>query len=123
MKGKGEAPASRADLAGVEGRLDARIADVEGRLNAKIADVEGRLDAKIGRVAMELVKTQDRLKTIEDTMANKDDVGRILAAIDVFAGKAVAYDQKSLSHGAILTDHEDKLREHGRRLAALETKS
>lgn len=48
---------------------------------------------------------------------------RILGAIDAFAKMGETYDQKEISHGAILTDHEDKLRGHGRRLTSLETKS
>lgn len=137
MKGKSGAPASKADIAAVETRLTRDIAAVETSLKTDIARLDqkldqnvarldqnvARLDRNIDRLAAEVVKTQADVRDIRLTMATKDDVGRILAAIDAFAGKAVAYDQKSISHGAILTEHEDKLREHGRRLVSLETKS
>lgn len=85
-----------------------------------------RLDKKIDKVAAELVKTQAVMRDMRHDMtglATKDDVSRILGAIDAFAKKGETYDQKAISHGAILTDHEDKLRAHGRRLTSLETRS
>lgn len=103
--GKGSEPATRADLEAVRSEINTTIS----------------------KVAAAVVKTQAEVRELRQTMATKmatkDDVSRILDAIDAFAQKGQTYDQKALSHGAILADHEDKLRGHGRRLTALETKS
>lgn len=107
-KAKGSELASKADLEAVRSELKADL---------------GALKATVNKVAAEVVKTQAELREVRQTMATKDDVGRILNAIDAFAQKGQTYDQKALSHGAIITDHEDRLRDHGRRLTALEIKS
>ncbi|MFH2204868.1 MAG: hypothetical protein ABIJ96_17280 [Elusimicrobiota bacterium] len=83
-----------------------------GSKPATQADVQ-RLDKKIDRFGIEIVKTQDEIRTIKHdmkSMATKDDVSRILAAIDSFAQKGETYDRKALSHGHILSEHESKLR-------------
>lgn len=83
---------------------------------------KGDLEAACNGLHAEIAAVRAALREIHQTMATKDDVGRVLNAIDAFAQKGQSYDQKSLSHGAILTDHEDKLRDHGRRLTMLEAK-
>ncbi|MBI3298978.1 MAG: hypothetical protein HYZ75_12480 [Elusimicrobia bacterium] len=113
-QGGASEPATKADVQLVRAELGA----VRNELKAEIGSVKVTVD----KLVVEMVKTQADLRDIRQTMATKDDIGRVLAAIDAFAGKAVAYDQKSYSHGAILTDHEDKLRDHGRRLSSLEAK-
>lgn len=113
----------RAEITSVRTELRGEIAAVRTELRGEIAAVRTQLKASINKVAAEVVKTQAELREVRQTMATKDDVSRILNAIDAFAQKGQSYDQKSLSHGAILTDHEDKLRDHGRRLTTLEAKS
>ena len=81
-----------------------------------------KLDQKINKVALSLVKTQEDVRVIQQTMATKSDVARILNAIDAFAGKAEAYDRKALSHGEILQNHEAKIRDHDRRLTVIESR-
>lgn len=113
--GKGNEPATRAEL---KTEVQALRTDLE--------TVRTELKTSINKVAAEVVKTQAEMRGMRHTMtgmATKDDVSRILAAIDSFAGKAVSYDRKSHSHGAILMDHEDKLRTHDRRLTSLESKA
>ena len=100
------------ELNTVEKRLSQRIDKVEAELHA----VEKRLDQKIDRVASQLVQTQADIREIKETMATKEDVSRILIAIDRFARKAEAYDRQAVLHGHILTDHE-------KRLASLESNS
>ena len=62
------------------------------------------------RIAKALVETQAKVRDMEETlttkMATKDDVSRILGAIDSFAQKAENYDRKTFSHGDILQSHE-----------------
>lgn len=112
----------KAEIQTVRTELKADIHTVRTELSAKIDSTKTELNAKIDKVVVEVIKTQAEVRDLRRTMATKDDVSIILAAIDSFAGKAKSYDQKSVSHGAILTDHEDKLRLHGRRLSSLESK-
>jgi chromosome segregation ATPase len=104
---KTEVQAVRTDLAAVRTELKVEIqavrtdlASVRSEMKAEIQGVKATVD----KLAVEVVKTQADVRDIRHTMAtkmaDKDDVSRILAAIDAFARKAVSYDQKSHSHGA-----------------------
>lgn len=115
MSSNADAPATRADLE-----------SIEAGIRADLGAVETRLDRKIDRIAVELVKTQSDVRSIreamETKMATKDDVSRILAAIDAFAQKGESYDRKAVSHGGILVDHTESLKDHERRLRVIEAK-
>ena len=86
--------------------LTIEVQEVKTNLSA----VEKRLDQKIDKIATELVRTQTDVREIKETMATKEDVSRILVAIDRFAGKAEVYDREAVLHGHILTNHEKRLK-------------
>lgn len=109
MASDDNAPATKVDLKTLENRLSQKIGDVENKFSQKIGDVENKLSQKIGdvkntlnkkidSVAVELVKTQADIRRIKETMSTKDDVSRIMNAIDAFARKAETYGRKALSH-------------------------
>ncbi len=57
---------------------------------------------------------------IRETIAalpTKKDFAHLVGTIEAFAAKAQAYDQKSVTHGHILVEHEAMLRDHHRRVA------
>ena len=74
-------------LPGVEPATKADISLLRAEFAAKIESLEeiARLDKKIDRVASELVNTQSDIRDIRRDMATKDDVSRILNAIDTLA--------------------------------------
>lgn len=83
-----------------------------------------KLEQSINRLAEESVKTNLRIDKLEQDLRKEMQLqtNRILATMDRFLQKAENYDHKSLSHGDILQGHEVQLRDHGRRLTALEAK-
>ncbi len=80
-----------------------------------------RLDQKIDRVAVALVKTQADVREIRHDMATKDDVKRILNAIDAFAKKSEHNDRAILLHGHVLTEVQIGIKDHERRLKTIES--
>ncbi len=55
-------------------------------------------------------------------MATKDDIGRVLNAIDAFAKKSETKDRAVVLHGHALTQVQTELKGHEKRLAVLESK-
>lgn len=112
MAGTGDTPAAKKDIArldakidGVEKRLDAKIDGAERRLDAKIDGVEKRLGAQIRNLAGVVVKNQADIGEIKRTMATKDDIQRVLGAIDTFAGKIEDYARETVT----FPNHEKRL--------------
>lgn len=116
----GDQPATKSDLAAVKSDLAA----VRTELKSDVAAVKSDLAAFRTKVATEFIQTNARIDRLDHSLNEKIDktAERILSAVDSFSRKAVAYDRKALSHGAILQDHEDTLKGHGKRIAALESK-
>jgi len=79
------------------------------------------LDDRTKRMALDLVDTKERLARVEETMATKADVQRILGAIDSFAGKLETYGRETLAIPATLDAQGKTLRDHEQRLRKLET--
>lgn len=63
----------------------------------------------LNKLANEIIKTQADLKKVKETMASKEDVSKILNAIDAFAQKAENYDRKALFHDSRINDHEQRI--------------
>jgi len=118
---KKEDHATKADIAGLETRLGAKIDAMGAKLDAKIGAVDARLDAKIDRVAVALVRTQADVHEIKATMSTKDQMERLLRSFDDFAARAVHYDRADASRGRALVEFELKLGDHDRRISALES--
>lgn len=118
-------PATKSDLKKVETALKGDIEAVEAKLKGEIQSVKTELNKKIDKVAMELVRTQADVREIKETMATKmatkEDVSKILTAIDRFAGKAEGYDRAAVLHGKSLTEHEIRISDHDKRLVRLES--
>lgn len=93
------------------------------RLDDKIDSAADRLDRKINGVIVELVKTQGDVREIKETMATKDDIGRVLSAIDAFAGKAQSYDRARTLHGQSITELQIAVKGHEDRITALESRT
>ena len=76
------------------------------------------------RLALELSKTQTDVRQIKDyiatKLATKDDVNRIMGAIDAFAAEALAYRNHDTLRGGKIMEHETKLKNHDDRLVLLE---
>lgn len=110
------------------GELDHKVDALDHKVDAldhKVGELDhkvGELDHKVDRLAVELVRTQADLREVKGHMATKEDISRVLQAIDNFAGKSEAYDRKAFSHADILLNHETRLKDHDQRLSVLEFK-
>ncbi|MBI4376226.1 MAG: hypothetical protein HY549_07220 [Elusimicrobia bacterium] len=58
-------------------------------------------------------------RRLED-MATKDDIGRVLSAFEVSAKRSEAFERAMLLHGQALTDAGFQLKDHEKRIGALE---
>ncbi|OGR46421.1 MAG: hypothetical protein A2X37_07805 [Elusimicrobia bacterium GWA2_66_18] len=88
-------------------------------LREEIKSVKTELTAQINRVAAAVVNTQADVRRIEQAMATKDDISRVLKAIDAFAGKSESDHNAVVLHGRILTDVQVGLKDHEGRLNIL----
>ncbi|MDE2040663.1 MAG: hypothetical protein KGO96_13435 [Elusimicrobia bacterium] len=128
MDNENALPATKSDLRALERRFDGleRKFDVLERksdvLERKLDASVGRLDKKIDSVALAVIGTQDRVRKIEERMATKDDVGRILGAIEHFAGKSDSANRAALIYGKSLTEAQATLNDHERRIVRLEAR-
>lgn len=87
------------------------------------ADVQ-KLSETVTRLAIDLSKTQADVRRIEDNiatkLATKDDIGRVISAIDAFAAQALSYQNHDKLRGGKIMEHETKIENHEGRLVLLE---
>jgi len=62
-----------------------------------------------GKLALAIAESQSDIRDIKERMATKDDIGRVLNAIDSFAHKDETYDRKDIVHDARINNHEERL--------------
>ena len=113
------------------GRAQADIREMKTGMATK-ADLNlvrgafGDLDRKIDRVAVEVVRNQADIREIKGVLATsiatKDDIGRVMTAIDSFAGKSQNAERAMVFHGQTLTEVEVKLKDYEQRIKTLETR-
>lgn len=115
-----EKPATAGQLRAVETKLQAEIHGVETRLQTEIQAVETRLQAKLNTVAVQVVNNQTELKALRRDMATKDDIQRVITAIDHFANKQETYDRETVFFPRTLDAHGESLRDHENWIKALE---
>lgn len=114
MLDENDKPATKADISLLKADMALMATKTE------LAAVKTDLTAQINRVAVALVNTQADVRRIEQSMATKKDVERILGAIDAFAKKSENYDKAVTLHGPILTEVQVELKDHESRLKTLE---
>lgn len=120
MPDESDKPATKADISSLRTELKSDIS-----LLATKTELD-RLDKKIDRVAAALVNTQSDVREIKNDMATKmatkDDISRVLSAIDAFAKKWDGQSNAVVLHGQTLTDVQVGLKDHEGRLKALEAR-
>lgn len=120
MTDNGNKPATQAGLAEVKVELQADIKAVKADVGTVKADIK-RLDQKTDRIAAGLIKTQDEVRQIKETMATKADSERIIGLLDFIKGKVSDQDRTLVVFDKILGEHRVKFEEYGKRLSALES--
>jgi outer membrane murein-binding lipoprotein Lpp len=122
--------ATKGDLANLKTELKSEISTLGakvGQLDAKVGQLDGKVTDLAGavvRIAVDLSKTQADVRKIEETiatkLATKDDISRVIGAIDAFAAEALSYRNRDTLRGDRIMGHEEKLQNHERRLVLLE---
>ena len=124
MVDNGDKPATKSDLQAVQSELKEDIQAVRSELKEDIQALRSELKADIKRVAVAVVKTQSDIEEIKHDMttkmSTKDDISRVLSAIDAFAKKSENKDKAITLHGPILTEVQVGLKDHEKRLKTLE---
>ena len=90
-------------------------------MQAVKADVQ-KLSETVVRIAIDLTKTQATVREMQETMATKTDVNRIMNAIDAFTAQAQSYNNHDAIRGAKVMAHEATIEDHEKRLVVLESK-
>jgi hypothetical protein len=84
-----------------------------------------KLTETVAHLAINLSKTQADVRQIKDDMATKmstkDDISRVMSAIDAFAAEALSYRNHDTLRGDKIMAHEEKLENHEGRLVLLES--
>ena len=113
--------------------LDEAIGLVRSDLKEDIGFVRRDLESKATKVdlesmhrglALQIERQQNEARASEDRMVQKMSSlnSQVMQAIDSFAGKAQNSERAMTLHGRELTDVHVGLREHERRITALESK-
>ena len=90
-----------------------------------LSSLKTELTETITRLAVEVTKTQADVRQIKEDMATKvstkDDISRVMSAIDAFAAEALSYRNHDTLRGRAIMDHDSKLKDHENRIILLET--
>ena len=89
-----------------------------------LADLRTELKTDIRSLSGEVLKTQLRMDTLENNImtALRSFKSDLLSSYEASVMKGQMYSQKAVTHGDILSGHEEKLLNHETRLASLESK-
>ena len=114
----------KGDLAAVKTELKGDIADVRSELKGDLAALKTELKDDIKNLSGEILKINFRMDRLETNLMTelRSFKNELLAAFEQSVVKGRMYDQKAVTHGAILRDHEDKLLKHEDRITLLESK-
>ncbi|HEX4048549.1 MAG TPA: hypothetical protein VH309_11970 [Elusimicrobiota bacterium] len=125
-------PATKADLKQALGGLDGRFSSIDDRFNsidAKFTSIDAKfsaLDAKFTTItrnlAIEMTKSQDDIREMKSVMSTKADIDRVMSAISVFAARTEDHSRAIILHGQALTEATVALKDHNRRISALESR-
>lgn len=117
-------PATKGDLTAAVTGLRTELKGDIAAVRSELAAVKTELKDDIKNLSGELLKTNLKMDRLETNIMTglRSFKSELLAAFEQSVVKGQMYDQKAVTHGAILRDHEDKLFKHEDRITLLETK-
>ncbi|MDO8803848.1 MAG: hypothetical protein Q7R35_05420 [Elusimicrobiota bacterium] len=124
-------PATKGDLADLRTELKTDITDLRTALKTDITDLRTELKTDIknltttvNSLGLDVAKNNLQMNTLEHNMleALRSFKSDLLSAFEASVMKGQMYAQKAITHGDILSGHEEKLLNHETRLASLESK-
>ena len=135
---KGDLALLKTDITDLRTELKTDIADLRTELKTDIKDLAQKMDQKFGQIdqrfaqtdkslaslGVDVAKNTLRMDTLEHNMmeALRGFKSDLLSAFEASVMKGQMYSQKAVTHGDILSGHEEKLLNHETRLASLESK-
>jgi chromosome segregation ATPase len=105
---------------GLDSRMDGFDSRMDG-LDRRMECLDRKIDYVHKSLAVQIVKTQGELSELRETVSTKEDIRKVLGAIQDFAARAEAYGRIATAHGQALTDDQITLKDHERRLRRLES--
>ena len=118
-------PATKADLTngltGLRTELNQKTDSLDNKIT-RLDDKVARLEDVTKNIALDMVRAQSDINDIKERMATKDDINRIMSAIDTYTAEAISYRNRDTLRGGKIMEHETKLSNHENRLTSLETK-
>ena len=104
---------TKKEFKGSMDNIDKRFEQVDKRLE--------QVDGSINRLAKSIITINDRVDSIEQKMSTKDDVQRIITAIDNLTGMTLDHENKAITNTHRLNEIEPKVEDHEKRIVALES--
>jgi predicted nucleic acid-binding Zn-ribbon protein len=112
-------------------KIDKRFDEIESKMvtkddakNFATKDDIKSVNEKISNLAMVVVKNSEDIVNIKETittkLATKDDINRIMSAIDKFSSKDEGYGRKAEVNTHRLNEIEPKVEDHEKRIHVLE---
>ena len=104
-------------------RLDT-VDDKFKNIDDKFKNIDTRFDKielALQNQAKAILRNTDDISIIKETMATKDDIQKIITAIDSFAQKSQDVERKAIVNTHRIIELEDNFKEHDRRIGALES--
>lgn len=123
MKAGDSKPSTKADVDKAVDSLRRELGTRMGGFDQRMDGLDHKIDRVHKSLAKEIVRVQADLREVKANMATKDDVRKILTAVQDFAGKAEAFGRTATLHGQALTEVSVSLKDHDRRLRTLESQS
>ena len=134
MDAKKSAPVTQADIRSLSEKTDAGLRSLSEKTDAGFRSLSEKTDAGfrslsektdagIARLAKQIAWTQAGMREMQKTMSTKSDIDRLIGVVDSFAGKAEASNRAVVLHGRALTETETSLRDHEKRLRAIEIRT
>jgi len=128
---KGDLALLKTDITDLRTELKTDIADLRTELKTDIKDLAQKMDQRFAQtdkslasLGVDVAKNTLRMDTLEHNMmeALRGFKSDLLSAFEASVMKGQMYSQKAVTHGDILSGHEEKLLNHETRLASLESK-
>jgi len=100
-------------------KVDERFSKIDERFN-KVDERFDKLELALRNQAKAILRNTDDINIIKETMATKDDIHKILTAIDSFAQKSQDVERKSIVNTHRIVELETKYSNLDERVSTLE---
>ena len=91
------------------------------KVDKRFEEIDKKIDNSVIRLSKEIIKNSEEIKILKETVATKEDVQKIITAIDSFAGKTEDHERKAITNTHRLNELEPKVEGHEKRIATLES--